>query len=107
MQRGPDPYRAATQVLEPQLVSQLAHRHGIGHVLLVGKHQQHRIPKLILLQLRREKKVEPMAARSPRFPADYTVGEFWFLTAKSFVGKTQCTVQFIVEHRTVINVQNP
>lgn len=48
-----------------------------------------------------------MAARSPRFPADYTVGEFWFLTAKSFVEKTQCTVQFIVEHRTVINVQNP
>lgn len=42
--------RAATQVLKPQLVSQFAHRHGIGHVLLVGKHQQHCIPKLILLQ---------------------------------------------------------
>lgn len=52
--KGHDPYRAATQVLKPQLVSQFAHRHGIGHVLLVGKHQQHRIPKLILLQLRGE-----------------------------------------------------
>ena len=104
---GLDVPRAAAQVLEPQLVSQLAHRHGIGHVLLVGKHQQHRIPKLIFLQLRGEKKVGPVAARSPRFPADYTIGEFWSLTGKSFVGKTQCTVQFIVEHRTVINVQNP
>lgn len=90
-------------MLEPQLVSQLAHRHGIGHVLLVGKHQQHCIPKLILLQLRGENRVGPMAARSPRFPADYIVEEFWFLTVKSFVGKTQCTVQFIVEHRTVMS----
>lgn len=50
VQRGHGPYRAATQVLKPQLVSQLAHRHGVGHVLLVGKHQQHRIPELIFLQ---------------------------------------------------------
>lgn len=63
--RGREPYRAATQVLKAQLVSQLAHGHGIGHVLLVGKHQQHRIPELILLQLRGEGRVGPVVSRPP------------------------------------------
>lgn len=65
VRRGHGPYRAAAQVLKPQLVRQLAHRHGVGHVLLVGKHQQHRVPKLILLQLRGEGRVGPRGSRLP------------------------------------------
>lgn len=67
-----DPHRAAAQVLQPQLVSQLAHGHGVGHVLLVGKHQQHRIPQLVLLQLREVKAMEagvPAESLGLPFPA--------------------------------------
>lgn len=67
-----DPHRAAAQVLQPQLVGQLAHGHGVGHVLLVGKHQQHRIPQLVLLQLREVKAMEagvPVESSGLPFPA--------------------------------------
>lgn len=50
----PATHGPAAQRLQSQLVGQLAHRHGIGHVLLVGKHQQDGVPQLVLLQLRRE-----------------------------------------------------
>lgn len=65
------PHRTASQVLQAQLVGQLAHWHGVGHVLLVGKHQQHRIPQLVLLQLREAKGVESgvlWGLQTPSFP---------------------------------------
>lgn len=66
---GQEPHRAAAQMLQPQLVGQLAHGHGVGHVLLVGKHQQHRIPQLVLLQLTEVKGMESgVLAESPGLP---------------------------------------
>ena len=41
-------------VVEAQLVSDLSWVHGLGQVLLVGKHQQHRVSQLVLSQLKTE-----------------------------------------------------
>lgn len=39
---------ALAQRVQPQLVGDLCRVHGVGQVLLVGKHQQHRVAQLIL-----------------------------------------------------------
>ena len=65
-QAGVGTHGPAAQRLQAQLVGQLAHRHGVGHVLLVGKHQQHGVPQLVLLQLRGgEVGAEPPQCRRP------------------------------------------
>lgn len=38
------------QRVETELVGELGGGHGIGQILLVGKHQQHRVPQLVLLE---------------------------------------------------------
>ena len=37
-------------VVQPQLVRDLGGVHGVGQVLLVGEHQHHRVPQLVLSQ---------------------------------------------------------
>ena len=49
-------------VVEPELVSDLGGVHGLGQVLLVGKHQHHGLPQLVL----RQHPVELVSG--PRYP---------------------------------------
>jgi len=37
-------------LVEAQLVRHLRRRHGVRQVLLVGKHQQHRLPELVFVE---------------------------------------------------------
>lgn len=82
-----DPHRAAPQVLQAQLVGELAHRHGVGHVLLVGKHQQHGIPQLVLLQLRRVRGWRPVSWQSLQASPSRWAGNSPFLPSNIFVGE--------------------
>lgn len=50
--RGLDVPASAAQLVQAQLVRQLGGAHGVGQVLLVGEHQQHRVAQLVLRQLR-------------------------------------------------------
>lgn len=102
-QERQDPHRAAAQVLQPQLVGQLAHGHGVGHVLLVGKHQQHRIPQLVLLQLREMKGMESgvpasscLQCRGPPQPPP-------LLPSSIFVGKNVilCSLLLNTRHKVI------